>query len=190
MQLARIGARIREYGCPRCADRGVILLYECANEGLGHSSTIPLLGKRSVKRELFCRRALRVRTTRSRAISGEAGPTMGQATGRSGPATKQAGNAYQPGRTTASPNLAATTQREFRLELRSHRCVACWDTVSHMQIPRARHRNPTNPVQCENPPVSRGVLLVGVSGFEPPAPASRRRCSTRLSYTPAGRPAI
>ncbi len=26
--------------------------------------------------------------------------------------------------------------------------------------------------------------LVGVSGFEPPAPASRRQCSTRLSYTP------
>src|ERR1700746_3988173 len=27
--------------------------------------------------------------------------------------------------------------------------------------------------------------LVGVRGFEPPAPASRKRCSTRLSYTPA-----
>lgn len=27
-------------------------------------------------------------------------------------------------------------------------------------------------------------LLVGVRGFEPPAPASRRQCSTRLSYTP------
>ena len=26
--------------------------------------------------------------------------------------------------------------------------------------------------------------LVGVRGFEPPAPASRRQCSTRLSYTP------
>ncbi len=26
--------------------------------------------------------------------------------------------------------------------------------------------------------------MVGVRGFEPPAPASRRRCSTRLSYTP------
>jgi hypothetical protein len=29
-----------------------------------------------------------------------------------------------------------------------------------------------------------GELLVGVRGFEPPAPASRKRCSTRLSYTP------
>lgn len=27
-------------------------------------------------------------------------------------------------------------------------------------------------------------ILVGVRGFEPPAPASRRQCSTRLSYTP------
>ena len=26
--------------------------------------------------------------------------------------------------------------------------------------------------------------MVGVGGFEPPAPASRRQCSTRLSYTP------
>lgn|GEM_PF-4468579 len=27
-------------------------------------------------------------------------------------------------------------------------------------------------------------VLVGVRGFEPPAPASRTQCSTRLSYTP------
>ncbi len=27
--------------------------------------------------------------------------------------------------------------------------------------------------------------MVGVRGFEPPAPASRRQCSTRLSYTPS-----
>lgn len=26
--------------------------------------------------------------------------------------------------------------------------------------------------------------MVGVRGFEPPAPASRRQCSTKLSYTP------
>ena len=30
-------------------------------------------------------------------------------------------------------------------------------------------------------------MLVGVRGFEPPAPASRKQCSTRLSYTPAPR---
>src|SRR6056297_2064141 len=36
----------------------------------------------------------------------------------------------------------------------------------------------------------RLVLLVGVRGFEPPAPASRRQCSTRLSYTPTVRQAI
>src|ERR1700685_2278604 len=29
--------------------------------------------------------------------------------------------------------------------------------------------------------------LVGVRGFEPPAPASRTQCSTRLSYTPTER---
>src|SRR5206468_11438699 len=28
--------------------------------------------------------------------------------------------------------------------------------------------------------------LVGERGFEPPAPASRRQCSTRLSYSPTG----
>ena len=27
-------------------------------------------------------------------------------------------------------------------------------------------------------------ILVGVRGFEPPTPASRRQCSTKLSYTP------
>src|SRR3954471_22048883 len=30
----------------------------------------------------------------------------------------------------------------------------------------------------------KATLMVGVRGFEPPAPASRRQCSTRLSYTP------
>ena len=42
-------------------------------------------------------------------------------------------------------------------------------------------------------PVETGPRLVGVSGLEPPTPASRRRCSTRLSYTPMqypGRPRI
>ncbi len=28
------------------------------------------------------------------------------------------------------------------------------------------------------------LVMVGVRGFEPPAPASRRQCSTKLSYTP------
>ena len=37
------------------------------------------------------------------------------------------------------------------------------------------------------PQATRNPLksLVGVRGFEPPAPASRTQCSTRLSYTPA-----
>ena len=30
------------------------------------------------------------------------------------------------------------------------------------------------------------IQLVGVAGLEPAAPASRRRCSTKLSYTPKG----
>src|SRR5215472_3344527 len=37
-------------------------------------------------------------------------------------------------------------------------------------------------------PVARAAAaagVVGVRGFEPPAPASRTQCSTRLSYTPA-----
>ena len=33
-------------------------------------------------------------------------------------------------------------------------------------------------------PMKQLVKMVGVRGFEPPAPASRRQCSTRLSYTP------
>jgi hypothetical protein len=31
-----------------------------------------------------------------------------------------------------------------------------------------------------------GKKMVGERGFEPPAPASRRQCSTRLSYSPTG----
>ncbi len=31
------------------------------------------------------------------------------------------------------------------------------------------------------------LRLVGVRGFEPPTPASRTQCSTRLSYTPMAR---
>ncbi len=34
---------------------------------------------------------------------------------------------------------------------------------------------------------ARVVELVGVTGFEPTTPASRRQCSTRLSYTPNDR---
>src|SRR5690625_7996974 len=33
-------------------------------------------------------------------------------------------------------------------------------------------------------------IVVGVRGFEPPAPASRRQCSTKLSYTPTRRCAL
>src|ERR671910_993061 len=36
------------------------------------------------------------------------------------------------------------------------------------------------PRRCRGP----FCVMVGVRGFEPPAPASRRQCSTRLSYTP------
>src|SRR5436305_12155119 len=33
---------------------------------------------------------------------------------------------------------------------------------------------------------SFSCMMVGERGFEPPAPASRRQCSTRLSYSPTG----
>lgn len=36
----------------------------------------------------------------------------------------------------------------------------------------------------ENPPALAREELVGVAGFEPATPASRTRCSTRLSHTP------
>lgn len=41
------------------------------------------------------------------------------------------------------------------------------------------------PPRLPVPPLPRShELLVGVRGFEPPAPASRTRCATRLRYTP------
>ena len=38
------------------------------------------------------------------------------------------------------------------------------------------------------PPAAQSMkeMNVGERGFEPPAPASRRQCSTRLSYSPTG----
>ena len=43
--------------------------------------------------------------------------------------------------------------------------------------------------QRKSPWETKGLIsaaLVGVRGFEPPAPASRTQCSTRLSYSPLG----
>src|SRR4051794_615544 len=37
------------------------------------------------------------------------------------------------------------------------------------------------------PPGLAGGRMVGVAGFEPATPASRTRCSTRLSHTPTAR---
>src|SRR5690242_13865501 len=51
-----------------------------------------------------------------------------------------------------------------------------WKThCSGMETGMLRAACGTNPLE----------KLVGVRGFEPPAPASRKQCSTRLSYTPS-----
>ena len=47
--------------------------------------------------------------------------------------------------------------------------------------PSTVHRNGTGKVASG---CNGREMMVGVRGFEPPAPASRRQCSTRLSYTP------
>jgi ribosomal protein S12 len=60
--------------------------------------------------------------------------------------------------------------------------------VSIKKLPQnSRKRVPQKTVADQT--VLQGIdlkreLLVGVAGFEPAAPASRRQCSTRLSYTP------
>ena len=64
------------------------------------------------------------------------------------------------------------------------------DVHRHVVENRARFRGITGAPRFRGAPrqfeLSRDFkrLLVGVSGFEPPAPASRRQCSTKLSYTP------
>jgi hypothetical protein len=45
-------------------------------------------------------------------------------------------------------------------------------------------------VEKERAGQNMAEILVGVRGFEPPAPASRKQCSTRLSYTPSTGPEI
>jgi hypothetical protein len=44
--------------------------------------------------------------------------------------------------------------------------------------------NHSQPLHTDAVGIWWGKVLVGVRGFEPPAPASRKQCSTRLSYTP------
>jgi hypothetical protein len=39
-------------------------------------------------------------------------------------------------------------------------------------------------ISCREKLFAKSLNLVGVRGFEPPATASRKQCSTRLSYTP------
>ena len=48
----------------------------------------------------------------------------------------------------------------------------------------AQTANPAATDAAESKAGSGSASLVGVGGFEPPAPASQRQCSTRLSYTP------
>ena len=68
-------------------------------------------------------------------------------------------------------------------------------TVASTSLRRPRPGQPIKEEispRMEFVPVPRGAAdqtpslyeLVGVRGFEPPTPASRRQCSTRLSYTP------
>lgn len=54
---------------------------------------------------------------------------------------------------------------------------------------RARGKARTNQIEAEAivAEVVARRRLVGERGFEPPAPASRRQCSTRLSYSPTDR---
>ncbi len=60
------------------------------------------------------------------------------------------------------------------------------DRPWHERRKLRRHRASVNAV--EGPKwrnmIVRRLELVGERGFEPPAPASRRQCSTRLSYSP------
>ena len=49
------------------------------------------------------------------------------------------------------------------------------------------HGTETTEIYREGIPAKVLISLVGVRGFEPPTPASRRQCSTKLSYTPCMR---
>jgi hypothetical protein len=56
-----------------------------------------------------------------------------------------------------------------------------WTQPVTLVLPRTTAGRALNPLQRLG---KFWEELVGVSGFEPPAPASRTQCSTRLSYTP------
>src|SRR5207248_8422823 len=75
------------------------------------------------------------------------------------------------------------------LEFAPHSCVRLLSALSISQE-RRKLNNRSCPVASEI--VSGHArrwgmrLMVVERGFEPPAPASRRQCSTRLSYSPTG----
>ncbi len=65
---------------------------------------------------------------------------------------------------------------------------ACW---RNYQVAREQRRLRESAPIAERPRPRRGpytrsplTIMVGVRGFEPPAPSSRTRCATRLRYTP------
>ena len=59
----------------------------------------------------------------------------------------------------------------------------CEPRVRFQSPPALQQRKIGSPLRVREP-IILILELVGVRGFEPPAPASRRQCSTRLSYTP------
>ena len=60
-------------------------------------------------------------------------------------------------------------------------------TIDH-DVPHALRADARPPVdvrvKIDRETENQILELVGVTGFEPATPASRRRCSTKLSYTP------
>src|SRR5437867_852253 len=71
------------------------------------------------------------------------------------------------------------------------RSVGPVEAVKTIEVPgKTAYIDRPATVEKERAGQNMAEILVGVRGFEPPAPASRKQCSTRLSYTPAGPGAI
>ncbi len=69
------------------------------------------------------------------------------------------------------------------------RRTGLWENIACTVLVAARARRHRVQQSTRSAPANRGgpchsQELVGVKGFEPSTPASRRQCSTRLSYTP------
>ena len=93
---------------------------------------------------------------------------------------------HEPAASRIGPEAIRRTIRR----LADNRFIWAWKVTAGFTVlvpdaARGSSRHPADHRRTKAMPRTRSdAMMVGERGFEPPAPASRRQCSTRLSYSP------